>query len=65
MSQTDLRFALPEIRGHRWHRVVDTGLETPDDIVAPGSEIPVQAATYRASSFTVVVLMAKAAPNAA
>ena len=57
-----LDFELPSIPGRRWVRAVDTTLAAPDDIVDPGSEVPVDSSTYPAGERSVVVLISKEVP---
>jgi glycogen operon protein len=55
-----LEFELPAIGdGRRWHRVVDTALDSPADISEPGEEPRVAAAAYPAEPRSVVILVAK------
>jgi glycogen operon protein len=50
----------PAAIGKRWFRVVDTGLEAPRDIVAPGGEeVLVDQNEYLAGPRTVIVLISK------
>ena len=59
MCQDALDFEIPVMPGRRWLRVVDTALESPDEIAAAGEETPVEGSTYRAASHSVVVLISK------
>jgi glycogen operon protein len=56
-----LGFQLPPTRvGRAWHRVVDTSLQTPDDIVETGEEILLgNQSEYNVHARSVVLLMAK------
>ncbi|MBX3427472.1 MAG: glycogen debranching protein GlgX [Pirellulales bacterium] len=54
-----LEFALPEVAGRRWHRVIDTVLESPQDAVDPGQEPLVEGPNYRVAGRSVVVLISK------
>jgi isoamylase len=59
----DLEFELPaRPRNSPWLRAVDTSLPTPDDIVDPGQERPVEEATYVAGARSVVILIAHNKP---
>jgi glycogen operon protein len=44
--------------GRRWHRIVDTSLAPPDDVVAADDAVPVDGPSYRAAGNSVVVLEA-------
>ena len=57
MDVQDLDFELPVVDGRHWYRVVDTGLNAPEDFAEPGHETPVTTATYHAMNRSVVVLM--------
>lgn len=54
-----LVFDLPQVPGRRWHRVVDTSRPSPDDIVDPGHEVPLQTMDYTADARSVVILLSK------
>jgi isoamylase len=54
-----LEFELPSIADRRWHRAVDTALDSPDDICEPGKEQQVTDAAYRAQGRSVVVMISK------
>jgi glycogen operon protein len=59
-----LDFELPEPgSGGAWRRWIDTGLESPHDIVPWQTAAPVAAATYRAESRSVVMLFAGRTPH--
>jgi glycogen operon protein len=49
---------LPDCGARVWHRVVDTSLAPPDDIVAPGATAPVGAARYGLAADAVAVFEA-------
>ena len=54
-----LEFELPPPRnGRRWHRVVDTALDSPHDIAEPGRGPLVATPAYQAQSRSVVILVA-------
>ncbi|MFL5761865.1 MAG: glycogen debranching protein GlgX [Thermomicrobiales bacterium] len=59
MDENDLDFELPRVIGRRWLRAVDTGLDSPADIVEGGQEQPLEGTTYRAKGRSVVVLASK------
>jgi isoamylase len=55
-----LEFELPPLnRGLHWHRVVDTGLDSPADVSEPVDEPRVAGSAYPAESRSVVILIAK------
>ncbi len=56
-------FELPSIPGRRWVRAVDTMLPSPDDILDPGDEVPVDSSTYHAGERSVVVLISQEVPS--
>jgi len=51
-----LEFELPVTKGDRWHRLIDTSLETPHDIMEWAYAPPVTTYTYKAGPRSVVVL---------
>lgn len=51
-----LAFELP--KGHTWHRVIDTALQSPEDIVPEEEAPPVESARYTVRPRSVVVLVA-------
>jgi glycogen operon protein len=52
-----LEFELPTLNGDTWRRWIDTGLESPDDIVPWQTAAPVAGASYRAEGRSVVLLI--------
>lgn len=54
-----LDFALPPVPGYQWHRVLDTSLPVPDDIVGGGHEIKISDSSYRVDGRSVVVLISR------
>jgi glycogen operon protein len=56
-SSDALEFDLQHGAPHEWRRVVDTGRESPDDIVEPGHEVALTSPRYPATSRSVVVLV--------
>jgi len=56
-------FELPSIPGRRWARAVDTWLPSPDEILDPGHEVPVETDTYHAGDRSVVVLISQKVPS--
>ena len=59
MYDLGLDFDIPQVEGLRWARVVDTGQPSPDDIVDPGSEVPVEGPTYHVFGRSAVVLVSQ------
>ncbi len=55
----DLLFTVQEGTANRWHRIIDTALGSPQDIVEPGREVPLQNLEYRVKARSVVVLMSR------
>jgi glycogen operon protein len=55
-----LEFELPVHHGGPWQRWIDTGLDSPMDIVPWQHTVPVSGASYRAQPRSVVVLFADA-----
>jgi glycogen operon protein len=53
-----LEFELPLLNGSQWHRWIDTGLDSPLDIVPWQDASPIACATYRPLARSVVVLFA-------
>ncbi|MBK9443582.1 MAG: glycogen debranching protein GlgX [Comamonadaceae bacterium] len=51
-----IQFALPQIPDHPWHRIIDTALESPLDILEPGQERVYASPNYLAQGRSVVVL---------
>jgi len=60
MYDLGLDFELPPIAGHQWARAVDTAKDSPDDIVDPGAEVPVDGPLYHAYGRSAVVLVSQA-----
>jgi glycogen operon protein len=54
-----LDFALPELPGARWHRLVDTSLAPPADIVPEAEAAPVEGTSYQLMPRSSVVLIAR------
>lgn len=55
MSQETLAFEIPSVRQRRWHRAVDSGMASPQDILEPADQ-PAAGKVYHAAPRTVVVL---------
>ncbi|MFC4332732.1 glycogen debranching protein GlgX [Streptomyces andamanensis] len=58
MYHLGLDFELPRIRGHRWHRVLDTAQAGPRDLLPAGHEEPHDDHTFHAHGRSVVLLAA-------
>ena len=52
----DLVFTIQDRSSQAWHRVIDTSLPSPKDILEPGLEEPIHSKTYLVKSRSVVVL---------
>ena len=52
-----LSFTIQETRPGGWKRAIDTGLESPNDIVEPGGEFAVTSREYRVDARSVAVLI--------
>ncbi len=59
-----LSFTIQESGSGGWNRAIDTGLESPDDIVEPGREVAVTSMEYRVDARSVVVLIGETAGTA-
>ena len=53
----NLDFTIQEAAAGEWLRVVDTALESPDDIAVPGHEVPVNNLSYTVKSRSIVILI--------
>ncbi|WP_345697928.1 glycogen debranching protein GlgX [Kitasatospora terrestris] len=58
MYHLGLDFELPHLPGHYWARSVDTARTSPNDILPPGAEAPVEGHLFHAHGRSVVVLTA-------
>jgi len=59
MFHDHLEFEIPQVKGRRWVRAVDTSLPSPDDYLAEGSEVAVNTLTYTAAAYSSVILLSK------
>ena len=59
MDGSALPFELPVVPGRRWHRALDTGQPSPDDIAEDGQEVAISDSTYLVNGHSVVVLISK------
>ena len=54
-----LDFTIPPVPSRQWHRVLDTSLDAPDDIVSEGREIKLSDHSYPVEGRSVVVLISR------
>jgi isoamylase len=59
MSEQTVEALLPEVDGRKWHRVLDTSLAAPDDIVPRARQIAYENFSYPISRRTVAVFEAR------
>jgi hypothetical protein len=59
-----LTFQIREMASGGWKRAIDTGLESPNDIVEPGREISFTLTEYRVQARSVAVLIGETATKA-
>ncbi len=52
-----LNFEIPQIKGRKWYRVVDTSLASPRDISEPGQEIIITSNNYLVADRSIAVLI--------
>ncbi|HEX9870906.1 MAG TPA: isoamylase [Candidatus Tectomicrobia bacterium] len=52
----DLSFTIQEGKGGPWQRVIDTSLDSPDDVCEPGAEVRLTSQTYVVKARSIVVL---------
>ena len=55
MSNHSRYLPLPGVAGRDWHRAIDTSLASPDDVLIPPRQPPVDASSYKVSARSVVV----------
>jgi len=55
MSSQAVEMELPPLSGRTWHRAIDTGQPSPEDIFEPSDEPRIKDLFYRVSSHSVVV----------
>jgi glycogen operon protein len=55
MSDEPLKRQLPPVPGRVWHRAIDTGRPSPQDILEPHAQSPVLGTAYIASPRSVLV----------
>jgi glycogen operon protein len=54
----ELKFELPELpKGLKWHRIIDTSLDHPEDFRDPGASPLITTKNYRTHARSTVVLM--------
>lgn len=59
MDWQDLEFEVPVLKNKNWYRVVDTSLNSPDDITEMGKELIYESGLYKLTKHSVVVLTSK------
>ncbi len=59
MEAQGLEFELPSVPGWGWFRVVDTFLESPEDVAEDGQEVRITTSTYHVNGQSVVVLRSR------
>ena len=59
MFHDHLEFEIPQVKGRRWVRAVDTSLPSPDDYLTEGNEVTVNTQTYTAAAYSSVILLSK------
>ena len=52
----DLNFTIQEGKGGPWQRVIDTSLDSPNDVCEPGAEVRLTSQTYVVKARSIVVL---------
>lgn len=52
-----IEFEVPQVHGMDWLRAVDTSLDSPEDILEPGSEVACNSSTYLVQGRSVVVMV--------
>ncbi|MCK5795985.1 MAG: glycogen debranching protein GlgX [Deltaproteobacteria bacterium] len=58
-----LTFDLPPQKGRIWFRAIDTSLASPNDIVDPTREVPIETVTYTAAARSLSVLVNREPPS--
>lgn len=59
MTEENLEFELPEIKGKQWFRFADTSLPSPEDIAEFGQEVPIKGDKYLVNNHSVVIMVSK------
>jgi glycogen operon protein len=59
MYDLGLDFELPQIDGQRWAVAIDTAKPSPEDILEPGAELPVDGTTHHVFGRSAVVLVSQ------
>jgi isoamylase len=59
MYDLGLDFELPQIDGRRWAVAIDTAQPSPEDILEPGAELPVEGSSIHVFGRTAVVLVSQ------
>lgn len=52
----DLSFTIQKGKGGRWQRVIDTSLDSPDDVCEPSAEVRLTSQSYVVKARSTVVL---------
>jgi isoamylase len=59
MYDLGLDFELPHIDGQRWAVAIDTAQPSPEDILEPGAEQPIEGSSIHVFGRTAVVLVSQ------
>jgi len=59
MSGTDQIFEIPGVPGRRWHRVVDTSLPSPQDIIPLAETQPLSGTECTVASHSIHVIVSQ------
>ncbi|MBI5219607.1 MAG: glycogen debranching protein GlgX [Bacteroidia bacterium] len=59
MDWMDLDFELPILKNKNWYRMIDTSLNSPDDILEPEKEVLLKKNSYAVKMHSIVVLISK------
>jgi len=54
-----LRFQVPDPKGQNWYKIVDTSMDTPDDLVAPGKAEPFNKKLITVPDRSIIILVAQ------
>ncbi|MEE9396640.1 MAG: glycogen debranching protein GlgX [Methylococcales bacterium] len=56
MSGQQLDFELPKIKDRQWHKTIDTGAASPDDIIEPELQKSVEGSVFSSATHSIVIL---------
>ncbi|MDM8545447.1 glycogen debranching protein GlgX [Candidatus Venteria ishoeyi] len=56
MSDRPIRLSLPRIKNQRWHRAIDTSMESPQDIISKSEQHTWPGLHYQVSAHSIVVM---------